>query len=149
MAGPVQAEGGKLTGRRLIVDTGSIFSSLPHWSATGPKLEDPACAAISCWGDIPAQPKFAGQLFEWRFLQVAVKSPIFLGVDFLKNLTQPTPARHSREQTTDSPPITRTSCPTVAVVMGFSTQRSSAASGKQGGGAAIGRTPPLAFQRLL
>jgi hypothetical protein len=73
---PVQAEGGKLTGRCLIVDTGSIFSSLPHWSATGPKLEDPACAAISCWGDIPAQPKFAGQLFEWRFLQVVV-TPYF------------------------------------------------------------------------
>ncbi len=58
------------------MDTGSIFSSLPHWSTqpvTGLKLGGPACAAIPCWGKL----KFGDLL---AVLRIRIRIHMFLGL---------------------------------------------------------------------
>ena len=128
----------QLTGRRFLVDTGASFSILPHQSslpASGPKLEGPAGLPITCWGDTEVQLKFSGQLFRWRFLRAAVKSPI-LGVDFLRAhrlMVDPAGAclvqSHTKRRFAAT---TKASGPTTAVIT--FPEGESATCGQQGGG---------------
>ncbi len=69
----------QLSNRRFLVDTGAVFSVLPHSSPSppdGPALAGAAGQPIPCWGERQFQLSFNGRSFMWTFLLAAVQFPI-------------------------------------------------------------------------
>jgi hypothetical protein len=57
------------TNRHFLVDTGALYSILPHQfslPATGPMLFGPANQPIPCWGERLVQLRFQDQTFSWK-----------------------------------------------------------------------------------
>jgi hypothetical protein len=76
-----------VSGKKLLVDTGSAFSIFPHKSASkpfGPLLKAANGQRIRCWGSPRRSLKLSGLQYQWQFVQAAVSFPI-LGIDFLMN----------------------------------------------------------------
>jgi Reverse transcriptase (RNA-dependent DNA polymerase)/RNase H-like domain found in reverse transcriptase len=72
---------------KLLVDTGSSFSILPHKlraPLAGPLLRAADGRRIRCWGSKQLQLSLQGTSYSWQFLLVDLKFPI-LGVDFLRH----------------------------------------------------------------
>jgi Reverse transcriptase (RNA-dependent DNA polymerase) len=72
--------------RLLLVDTGAVYSVLPHKSAeppSGPAISSASGQPIECWGWRTVAVNFGGRFFRWRFLLAAVAFPL-LGADFLQ-----------------------------------------------------------------
>jgi hypothetical protein len=77
----------QVSGKKVLVDTGSTFSIFLHKSASkpyGPLLKAANGQRIRCWGSRRRCLKLSGLQYQWQFLQAAVSFPI-LGIDFLKN----------------------------------------------------------------
>ena len=72
---------------KFLVDTGSVYSILPHSSSetpTGPRIMTADKTAIKCWGYRSHVVRAGGQNFTWTFLLAAVAFPI-IGADFLRH----------------------------------------------------------------
>jgi len=72
---------------RYLVDTGSVYSLLPHNSsapADGPALVSADKSPVKCWGSTYVQVCVQNKVFKWRFLLAAVAFPI-IGGDFLRH----------------------------------------------------------------
>ena len=70
---------------RFLVDTGSVFSIIPHQSdlpPCGPKIVAADKSPIMCWGWRNRTIRAGGRRFSWNFLLAAVSFPI-IGSDFL------------------------------------------------------------------
>jgi hypothetical protein len=77
----------QVSAKRLLVDTGSAYSIIPHHSHQkpfGPRLTAANGQRIRCWGSRRRVLQLAGHDYQWEFLQAAVSFPI-LGIDFLKH----------------------------------------------------------------
>jgi hypothetical protein len=75
------------TNKHFLVDTGAVYSVIPHKSsapAEGPAITTASGTPIPCWGWYTETVKFGGRRFTWRFLLAAVAFPL-LGADFLAN----------------------------------------------------------------
>ena len=71
----------------FLIDTGSCFSLIPHFStspATGPAIVAADRTPIKCWGSCTRVIRAGNHCFSWNFLLAAVAFPI-LGADFLEN----------------------------------------------------------------
>jgi hypothetical protein len=76
-----------LTSKLFLVDTGSVYSVIPHSSsepATGPAITSAAGKPIPCWGWRTMAVRFGNTVYRWKFLLAAVAFPL-LGADFLRN----------------------------------------------------------------
>ena len=77
----------QLMDRRYLLETGALFSQIPHKSskttATEPMLISPNTHPIWCCGEERRRLCFSGGTFEWPFLHLDISFPI-LGVDFLR-----------------------------------------------------------------
>jgi len=74
-------------GIQYLVDTGSVYSIIPHSSPEvprGPAIMGADRNAIKCWGTRTTVINAGGQCFEWVFLLADVMFPI-VGADFLRN----------------------------------------------------------------
>jgi len=72
---------------QYLVDTGSVYSLLPHTSSTpadGPALVSADKSPVKCWGATYMQVQVQNKVFKWRFLLAAVAFPI-IGGDFLRH----------------------------------------------------------------
>ena len=72
---------------RLLADTGSVYSLIPHSSSSppsGPRLVSADEKPIACWGACTRTIRVAGRDFTWWFLLAAVAFPI-VGADFLRS----------------------------------------------------------------
>ena len=72
----------------FLVDTGSVFSVIPHTStepASGPKIVAADKTPITCWGWRQRTLQLQGHTFTWSFLLAAVATPI-VGANFLEKL---------------------------------------------------------------
>ena len=77
----------EVTGDKLLVDTGAVFSVLPFSSdepPTGPRITTADASPIPCWGWVERRLRAGGICFSWRFLRAKVAFPI-LGADFLES----------------------------------------------------------------
>jgi len=71
--------------KKFLIDTGSVYSIIPHQSScppTGPAIMTADKTAIPCWGVSSHVLRSGHRTFDWKFLQAAVAFPI-LGSDFL------------------------------------------------------------------
>ena len=71
----------------FLVDTGAVFSVIPHSSslpAEGPHITNASGTPIACWGSREQVVHVGGLSYKWIFLLAAVAFPI-LGADFLGN----------------------------------------------------------------
>ena len=69
----------------FLVDTGSVFSVIPHTStepASGPKIAAADKTPITCWGWRRRTLQLQGHTFTWSFLLAAVAT-LIVGADFL------------------------------------------------------------------
>ena len=69
----------------FLVDTGAVFSVIPHSSslpAEGPHITNASGTPIACWGSREQVVHVGGLSYKWIFLLAAVAFPI-LGADFL------------------------------------------------------------------
>ena len=75
----------KLSKLSFLVDTGAVFSVIPHSSsqpANGPHITNASGSPIACWGTREQLINVGGNQYKWTFLLAAVAFPI-LGADFL------------------------------------------------------------------
>ena len=87
----------------FLVDTGSVFSIIPHQSsapANGPRIVAADRTPIACWGRQQHTIRAGGREFKWTFLLAAVATPI-VGADFLEayNLLVDLPRRRLQHGT--------------------------------------------------
>ena len=78
----------KATQKQFLVDTGSSYSIIPHWSqelTSGPCLCTADRSPIACWGDRKLHVAVSGRRFTWPFLLADVALPI-IRADFLRHL---------------------------------------------------------------
>ena len=71
---------------QFLVDTGAVYSVIPHSSSeqqSGPRITTANGKPIPCWGWTERAIKAGGRVFRWHFLKAAVSFPI-LGADFLQ-----------------------------------------------------------------
>jgi hypothetical protein len=93
----------ELTAVLYLVDTGSVYSILPHSSPlppSGPKIMAADKTPISCWGWRRIKLKSCGRVFEWNFLLAAVAFPL-VGADFLIHFRLMVDLARARLQHTD------------------------------------------------
>ena len=75
------------TQQRVLVDTGSSYSIIPHRSqelTSGPHLCTADWSPIACWGDRKMHAAAGGKRFTWPFLRAEVAMPI-IGANFLQH----------------------------------------------------------------
>jgi len=72
---------------QFLIDTGSVYSLLPHSStspASSPALVLADKSLVKCWGARSVQVRVQNRIFHWNFLLAAVAFPIISG-DFLQH----------------------------------------------------------------
>ena len=72
---------------QFLVDTGSVYSIIPHSSTdtpTGPKIMGADKTPIPCWGCREFTIRVGVWHFTWQFLMAKVAFPI-IGSDFLRS----------------------------------------------------------------
>ena len=73
------------SGVAYLVDSGAVYSAMPHTSEdppSGPRIAAADGSPIPCWGWENVVISCNGKQFNWRFLKAAVAFPL-LGTDFL------------------------------------------------------------------
>ncbi len=71
----------EISGAAYLVDSGPVYSVLPHSSVdppSGPRIAAAEGSPIPCWGWADVDITCRGRRFSWRFLKAAVEFPLTL-----------------------------------------------------------------------
>ncbi len=81
--GPLGLLTDEISGAAYLVDSGAVYSVLPHSSVdppSGPRIAAADGSQIPCWGWEDVDITCRGRRFSWRFLKAAVAFPL-IGTD--------------------------------------------------------------------